>query len=92
MDIAEIHQKGVENDFGTLRIKRSALMDGIDSISETLEETRDIALANQSRLDRVEQIGAENRALILENRGILLAIADHIGLLYQVPPRSPQSD
>ncbi len=85
MDIAEIHQKGVENDFGTLRIKRSALMDGIDSISETLEETRAIALANQSRLDRVEQIGAENRE-------ILLAIANHLGLDHEVPPRSPQSD
>ena len=60
-------------------------MDSIDSFSETLEETRDIALANQLRLDRVEQICAENRA-------ILLAIADHLDLTYEVPPQRPQSD
>ena len=84
MAVAEIRQKRVENDIETLRSTQSALMDRIDSFSETLEETRDIALANQSRLDRVEQICAENRA-------ILLAIADHLDLTYEVPPRSPQS-
>ena len=120
MAVAEIRQKRVENDIETLRSTQSGLMDRIDSFAETLNETRDIALDNQSRLirierrmdgfdtrmdgfdtrmdafnnrlDRVEQIGAENRALILENRGILLAIADHMGLVYEVPPRSPQSD
>ncbi len=141
MAVAEIRQKRVENDIETLRSTQSGLMDRIDSFSETLNETRDIALDNQSRLiriegrmdafdtrmdafnsrmdgfdsrmdgldsrmdrfdtrmdafnnrlDRVEQICAENRALILENREILLAIADHLGLVYEVPPKRPQSD
>ena len=92
MAVAEIRQKRVENDIETLRSTQSAPMDRIDSFAETLKETRDIALGNQSRLDQVEQICAENRALILENRGILLAIADHLGLVYEVPARSPQSD
>ncbi len=113
MAVAEIRQKRVENDIETLRNTQSGLMDRIDSFAETLNETRDIALDNQSRLirierrmdgfdtrmdafnnrlDRVEQICAENRALILENREILLAIADHLGLVYEVPPKRPQSD
>ena len=99
MAVVEIRQKRVENDIETLRNTQSALMDRIDSFADTLNETRDIALANQSRLDRVEQICAENRALILENRAlllenrsILLAIADHLDLTYEVPPQSPQPD
>ena len=141
MAVAELRQKRVENDIETLRSTQSGLMDRFESFAETLNETRDIALDNQSRLiriegrmdafdsrmdgfdtrmdafnnrldgfdsrmdgferrmdafnnrlDRVEQICAENRALILENREILLAIADHLGLVYEVPPKRPQSD
>ncbi len=52
--MAEIRQKRAENDIETLCSTQSALMDRIDSFTETLEETRDIALDNQSRLNRIE--------------------------------------
>ena len=134
MAVVEIRQKRVENDIETLRSTQSGLMDRIDSFAETIEETRDIALDNQSRLIRIERRmdgfdsrmdafdsrmdafdsrmdafntrmdgfntrmdGFNNRLdrveqICAENRAILLAIADHLGLVYEVPPRSPQSD
>ncbi len=85
--LEEVRDIALDNQARLNRIERR--MDGFDSRMDGFETRMD---AFNNRLDRVEQIGAENRALILENRGILLAIADHIGLVYKVPPRSPQSD
>ncbi len=99
MAIAEIRLKRAENDIDTLRSTPSALMDRIDSFSETLGEARDIALENQTRLDRID--GRLDRLerrmdrleeLALENRAILLVVADHLGLTYEKPERGAQLD
>ncbi len=113
MAIAEIRLKRAEQDIETLRSTQTALMDRIDSFAETLEETRDIARENRSRLDRIgarldkvearldrlEELCLENRSrldrleeLCLENRTILFAIADHLDLTYEKPPRDTQPD
>ncbi len=84
--------KRAEQDIENLRATQTALMDRVDSFSDTLEETRDIAAENRTRLDRVEvrldRVEARLdrvEELCLENRAILLAIADHLDLTYEKP-------
>ncbi len=92
MAIAEIRLKRTEQDIETLRSTQSALMDRIGSLSETLEEARDIALDNRSRLDKIELRLDRLEELALENRAILFAIADHLDLSYEKPDRDSQLD
>ena len=87
MAIAEIRLKRTEQDIETLRSTQSALMDRIGSLSEILEEARDIALDNRSRLDKIELRLDRLEELALENRAILFAIADHLNLSYEKPDR-----
>ena len=74
-------------------------MDRIDSFAETLEEVRDIARDNGSRLDKIEARldKVEFRLdrleeVCLENRAILFAIADHLDLSYEKPAPGSQPD
>lgn len=87
MALAEIRLNRTEQDIETLRSTQSALMAQIGSFAGTLEEALDIARDNQKRLDRVEQRLDRLEELCLENRAILLAIADHLDLSYEKPAR-----
>lgn len=78
MALAEIRLNRTEQDIETLRSTQSALMERIASFAGTLEEGLDLARDNQKRLDRLEE-------LCLENRAILLAIADHLDLTLEKP-------
>lgn len=88
-----------EQDIETLRKTQNAMLDRYDTIYKTLVETRDIAAENRERLERVEgrlklleEVVLENRALIEENRAILLSIAEHLGLTWEKPSGRGQSD
>lgn len=79
MAIAEIRLRRAEQDIETLRSTQSAMLQRIDSFSDTLTETRDIAAENRKRLERVEdrltlleEVVLENRDLIRENRDMIL--------------------
>jgi len=78
--LEEVRDIALDNQARLNRIERR--LDAVDTRLDSVD----------TRLDRVEQIAAENRAIMLENRSILISIADHLGLVYEVPPRSPQSD
>lgn len=80
--------------------------DRLELVEEVLLENRKLILENRERLERVEkrlgvveEVVLENRALIeqngaaiRENRAILLSIAEHYGLTWDVPGRDDQSD
>lgn len=91
-DTTEVRVRRAEQDIETLRRTQSAMLDRYDTIYKTLVETRDIAAENRERLERVEgrlklleEVVLENRALIEENRAILLSIAEHLGLTWEKP-------
>lgn len=106
MATAEIRLKRAEQDIETLRSTQSAILERVDSFEEMLTESRDITRDNQRRLERLEEVVRdnhrrlelleevvlENRSIILDNRRILLAIADHLDLTMEMPPQDPQSD
>ncbi len=83
--MTEVRIRRSEQDIETLRKTQDALLNRYDGIYKTLVETRDIATENRRRLDRLEE-------LALENRAILLAIADHLDLTYEKPSPGPQPD
>lgn len=99
MALAEIRLNRTEQDIETLRSTQSALMERIASFAGTLEEGLDIVRDNQKRLDgidtrldgidtRLDSIEARLNQLeevVLENRVILLAIADHLDLTLEKP-------
>ncbi len=104
-NLTEVRIKRAEQDIETLRTTQSALLDHDDRIYRTLVETRNIALENRTRLERVEDrlklvedVVLENRAMILENRAmireihaIVLSIADHLDLTLETPLPDDQS-
>ncbi|MDE2750219.1 MAG: hypothetical protein OXI34_14780 [Chloroflexota bacterium] len=80
----DVRLRRTEQDIETLRKTQSALLERYDRIYKTLVETRDIAADNRRRLDRLEE-------LALENRAILLVIADHLDLTYEKPSQGPSA-
>ncbi len=92
MELTELRMKRAQQDIETLRTAQSALIDQFAGYADTLDEVLEIARDNRSRLDRVETrldaIEARLNQLeevVLENRAILLAIADHLDLSYEKP-------
>ncbi len=102
MALAELRIKRAEKDIETLRSTQSALMDRVDSFSDTLDEVLEIARGNRTRLDgidsrldgidsRLDSIEARQNQIeevVLENRVILFAIADHLDLTLEKPTQS----
>lgn len=48
--------------------------------------------SSATSLGRIIEIERENRDILLENRAILHAIADHFDLTLETPPQGPQPD
>ncbi len=78
MELAELRMKRAQQDIETLRTAQSALIDKFAGYADTLDEVLEIARDNRSRLNQLEEV-------VLENRAILLAIADHLDLSYEKP-------
>ena len=92
MELAELRMKRAEQDIETLRTTQRALVDRFAGIAVSLDEVREIVSYNRARLDRIEArldvVEARLDQLdqvVLENRAILLAIADHLDLTYEKP-------
>ncbi len=60
------------------------------------DQHADPAIASMDRtiaqMDRIIQIARESKAMLLENRVILLAIAEHLGVTSEEPDSGIQSD
>ncbi len=78
MELTELRMKRAQQDIETLRTAQSALIDQFAGYADTLDEVLEIARDNRSRLNQLEEV-------VLENRAILLAIADHLDLSYEKP-------
>ncbi len=85
MELAELRMKRAEQDIETLRTTQRALVDRFAGIAHTLDEVREIVSYNRARLDVVEARLDQLDQVVLENRAILLAIADHLDLTYEKP-------
>lgn len=83
-NVIDIRVKRSELDIETLRNTQNDLLEHYDGIYKTMAETHNIATENRERLNRIEE-------LALENRAILLAIADHLDLTYEKPDTGSQS-
>ncbi len=88
MELAELRMKRAEQDIETLRTTQRALVDRFAGIADSLDDVREIGSNNRTQpdpgagpLDRILQIE-------LENRAILLAIADHFDLTLEKPTQS----
>ena len=90
--MAEVRIRRSEQDIETLRKTQSALLDRYDNIYRLLTETRDSARDNGRRLDKADKRMDRLEELALENRAILLAIADYLDLTYEKPSRGPRPD
>lgn len=88
MALADVRINRAEQDIETLRSTQSALMDRFDSFADTLDEVLKIARDNRSRLDGIDARLNQLEEVVLENRAILLAIADHLDLTYEKPAQS----
>ena len=70
-------------------------LDGVerrDGVEAAVLGLTEAVSQNSERLDRVEHRLDTIEAVVLENRTILLSIADHLDLTLEKPPQSPQSD
>lgn len=64
----------------------------LDTVEQRLDAVEQRLDAVEQRLDAVEQRLTTIEAVVLENRYILLSIADHLDLTLERPPQNPQPD
>ena len=89
----------IQHEYSGMRDAMFKLMKRMDSYEAAVLGLTEAVSQNSERLDAVEQRldGVEQRltsieAAVLENRSILLSIADHLDLTLERPPQNPQSD
>ena len=75
----DIRLDRIRHEYTGLRDTQDALMDRIDSYEAALLGLNEMVTENRERLERVEEVVAENRA-------ILLAIAERLDVTYEKPP------
>ena len=89
----------IQHEYSGMRDAMFKLMKRMDGYEAAVLGLTEAVSQNSERLDAVEQRldGVEQRltsieAAVLENRSILLSIADHLDLTLERPPQNPQSD
>ena len=74
----DIRLDRIRHEYTGLRDTQDALMDRIDTYEAALLGLNEMVTENRERLERVEEVVAENRA-------ILLAIAERLDVTYEKP-------
>ena len=76
---AEIRAKRIEAEYQSVRSVPNDILDKVDGYEAALLGLNEMVTENRERLERVEEVVAENRA-------ILLAIAERLDVTYEKPP------
>ncbi|MCY3799158.1 MAG: hypothetical protein OXG84_15220 [Chloroflexi bacterium] len=92
MDWIHHEYTGMREAMFKLMKRMDAYESAVLGLTEAVSQNSQRLDAVEQRLDAVEQRLTSLEAAVLENRSILLSIADHLDLTLQRPPQYPQSD
>jgi len=81
----------MHHEYTGMRDAMHKLINRMDGYEAALLGLTEAVSQNSKRLDAVEQRLTLIEGVVLENRTILLTIADHLDLTLERPPQNPQS-
>ena len=82
----------IHHEYGGMRDAMFKLMKRMDGYEAAVLGMTEAVSQNGERLVRLEQRFDTLEQALLENRRILLMIAEHLGLVIERPPQNPQPD
>ncbi|MCY3831533.1 MAG: hypothetical protein OXG85_00875 [Chloroflexi bacterium] len=92
MELIQHEYTGMRNALHTLMDRMDGYEAAVLGLTEAVSQNGERIEALEERMVRVEQRLELVEQVVLENRSILLTIADHLDLTLEKPPQNPQSD